>query len=64
MSNKQKHSYGKFAGIGFQLIIICMGLVFIGKWLDSYFGFQTLFLLISIFAAVFAVMDILIRKLN
>ncbi|MDB4107440.1 AtpZ/AtpI family protein [Bacteroidia bacterium] len=60
----QPSSSGKYAGIGFQLILICVGLVLFGRWLDSWFNLDSVFLLIGIFIAVFAVIYILIKKLK
>ncbi|MGB0851235.1 MAG: AtpZ/AtpI family protein [Bacteroidia bacterium] len=54
----------KYFGIGFQLMFICIGLVWLGRWLDSYFNLDSVFLLVGIFIAVFAVMYILIKRLK
>jgi uncharacterized membrane protein YiaA len=64
MSDRQQPSYVKYSGIGFQLIILTIGLVLVGKWLDGYFNAANTFMLISIFIAVFAVMYVLIKKLK
>lgn len=64
MPHRQPPSYVKYSGIGFQLIILTIGLVLAGKWLDGYFNTGNTFMLIAIFIAVFAVMYILIKKLN
>ncbi|PCJ64126.1 MAG: hypothetical protein COA58_14165 [Bacteroidetes bacterium] len=61
---QQRNEPVKYAGLGFQLVFITLGLVFAGKWLDSYFNFTSVFLLIGIFIAVFAVIYILIVKLK
>ena len=64
MSKQQKANYTKYAGIGFQLIILCLIFVLGGKWLDAYFEKEQMFLLIGIFISVFTVMYLLIKKLK
>lgn len=64
MSDRQPTNYVKYSGIGFQLIIITIGLVLGGKWLDGYFKTRNTFMLIAIFVAVFSTMYLLIKKLK
>ena len=65
MPNKPRdNSPQKYDGIGFQLIFLTLILVFSGKYLDAYFNLESVFLLIGIFIAVFAVMYILIKRLK
>jgi len=65
MSNKQRdNSTQKYAGIGFQLVFLTLIFVLSGKYLDAYLNLESVFLLIGIFIAVFAVMYILINRLK
>lgn len=65
MSERQQpNNYVKYSGLGFQLIILTVGLVLAGIQLDKYFQTPSIFLIIAIFIAVFAVMYILIKKLK
>ena len=64
MPDRQPPSYVKYSGIGFQLIILTIGLVLGGKWLDSFLNTGNTFMLVAIFIAVFAVMYLLIKKLK
>jgi len=63
-SGEKGRNIVKYSGLGFQLVIVCLGLIFGGRWLDSYFGFEYLFVLIGLFVAVFSVIYILIRSLK
>ncbi|HAY88841.1 MAG TPA: hypothetical protein DCY51_05325 [Bacteroidetes bacterium] len=54
----------KFVGLGFQLVAITLVLIFAGKALDSYLNLESVFLLVAIFIAVFAVIFILIKSLK
>ena len=54
----------KFAGLGFQLVAITLVLILAGKALDSYLNLESVFLLVAIFIAVFAVIFILIKSLK
>jgi hypothetical protein len=54
----------KYAGLGFQLVAICLALVFAGRALDQYLNLESVFLLVAIFIAVFAVIYVLIKKLT
>ncbi len=58
------NSSAKFAGLGFQLVAITLVLIFAGKALDSYLNLESVFLLVAIFMAVFAVIFILIKSLK
>ena len=64
MPKQPNPNYGKYAGIGFQLIAICCLFVLVGKWLDDYLKLNAAFLLVGIFISVFAVIYILIKKLK
>ena len=64
MPDRQPPSYVKYSGIGFQLIILTIGLVLGGKWLDGFLNTGNTFMLVAIFIAVFAVMYLLIKKLK
>jgi F0F1-type ATP synthase assembly protein I len=54
----------KYAGLGFQLVAVTLVLIFSGKALDNYLNFESVFLLVAIFMAVFAVIFILIKSLK
>jgi hypothetical protein len=64
MPDPQPPNYVKYSGIGFQLIFITIGLVYSGRWLDSYFNTGSTFMLLAIFLAVFTTMYLLIKKLK
>jgi F0F1-type ATP synthase assembly protein I len=60
----QTNNSVKYAGLGFQLVAITLVLIFLGKALDNYFNLESVFLLVAIFIAVFAVIFILIKSLK
>ena len=65
MPNKPRvNSPQKYAGIGFQLIFLTIIFILAGKYLDAYLNLESVFLLVGIFIAVFAVMYILIKRLK
>ena len=64
MPKQPRHNASKYAGIGVQLVALCVVLVLAGNWLDDYFNQDSTFLLSGIFIAVFAVMYLIIKKLK
>ena len=54
----------KYAGLGFQLVAITLVLIYAGRALDEYLNLESVFLLVAIFIAVFAVIYILIKSLK
>lgn len=65
MANQpQPNNTVKYAGLGFQLVAVCLVLVFGGIELDKYLNLENVFLLVAIFIAVFAVIYILIKSLK
>jgi hypothetical protein len=64
MAYKPKGNSQKYAGIGFQLIIVTFVIIGVGRFLDNYYNLESVFLLIAIFIAVFAVIYLLIKKLQ
>ena len=60
----QAKSDAKYAGLGFQLVAITLVLIFAGRALDEYLNLESVFLLVAIFIAVFAVIYILIKSLK
>ncbi len=60
----QHNTAAKYAGLGFQLVAVCLVLVFGGLELDEYLNLENVFLLVAIFIAVFAVIYILIKRLK
>jgi MFS-type transporter involved in bile tolerance (Atg22 family) len=63
-NQQQPNKPVKYAGLGIQLVGICLALVVGGLKLDEYLNLEHVFLLIGIFIAVFAVIYILIAKLK
>lgn len=54
----------KYAGLGFQLVAVSLGLIFTGLKLDKLLNLTNVFLLVAVFIAVFAVIFILINRLK
>ena len=65
MAKQPQHNNAvNYAGLGFQLVAVCLVLVFGGLKLDQFLNLENVFLLVAIFIAVFAVIYILIKRLK
>lgn len=60
---KRKNIY-KYSGLGFQLVVISLGLVLGGRQLDRFLDTGSLFIIIGLALSVFLVMYLLIRQLK
>ena len=65
MSKRQQpKDWAKYSGIGFQLMIVTIGLIFLGVKADEWMEQEYTFVLIAIFAALFIVIYTIIKKLK
>ncbi len=64
MPERQTNNYVKYAGLGLQLVFVTLALILLGLWLDEKLKLNSVFLVTSIFVAVFSVIYILINKLK